>query len=186
MQAMATAPASGRAAVEKAAGQGGLAGADSAAAPPVESADLVKIVGSRTYLYRDGIWSDTAYDPQTMQTVKVSFLSEEYFALARSRAELAAAFALGEKVIAISEGTVYEVVSADVPSDPINVPATLTPEPAENDPNPTPAPQDPSAVPTEPPAPNPSSAAFPCLGGLLPGILLPVGLILVGRRRMHR
>lgn len=186
MQAMATAPASGRAAVEKAAGQGGLAGADSAAAPPVESADLVKIVGSRTYLYREGIWSDTAYDPRAMQTVKVSFLSDEYFALARSRPELAAAFALGEKVIAVSEGIVYEVVPANVPSEPVKIPATLTPEPAEDGLNPAPSSHDPSEGPTRPPASTPASATLPCVGGLLPGILLPLGLIFIARCRVNR
>lgn len=186
MQAMATAPASGRAAVEKAAGQGGLAGADAAAAPPAESADRVKVVGSRTFVYRDGIWSDTAYDPQAMQTVKVSFLSDEYFALAGSRPELAAAFALGEKVIVISEGTVYEVVPADVPSDPIKIPATQTPGPAENSLDPAPSSSDPVEMPTNSSASTPASATFPCAGGLLLGILLPVGLILIGRRRIDR
>ncbi|HZD56517.1 MAG TPA: hypothetical protein VE136_07335, partial [Anaerolineales bacterium] len=168
-----------------AAGQGGLAGADSAAVPSTESADLVKIVGSRTYVYTDGIWSDTAYDPQAMQTVKVSFLSDEYFALSASRPELAAAFALGEKVIAISGGVVYEVVPAGVPSDPIMIPATLTPEPGKDGPDPMPTQNDLESS-TNSPLSAPASATVPCLGGLLPAILLPLGLIFIGRRRMHQ
>jgi len=45
-----------------------------------------------------------------METVQVEFLSDEYFALLASNPDLAEAFALGDQVIAFSDGTFYEVV----------------------------------------------------------------------------
>jgi Ca-activated chloride channel family protein len=175
---------SGQEAVEKAAGQGALQGADSAAAPPAEAAQRVRIVGSHTYVFTGEVWADTAYDPETMQTIKVPFLSEDYFALTSARPDLAAAFALGRRVIALSDGVPYEVVEAGAPSEVEEIPPTYSPEP--------PAPQTPIAqAPNEEPpsaqatplpaASNRPSGGLPCLGGLLPGVL--VGLWLAIRFR---
>jgi hypothetical protein len=76
-----------------------------------EYADQVKIVGSRTFVLKDGVWIDTTFDPSKMETTKVTFLSDEYFQLLADHPDLADAFALGEHVIAISGGVAYEVVS---------------------------------------------------------------------------
>jgi hypothetical protein len=100
-------PASGQAAVEKAAGQSALSAAEAPAAPDQQSAGRVRIVGPRTFILSEGAWVDTAFDPDQMQPLKVAFLSEDYFALAESRPDLAAAFALGRRVIALSDGTAY-------------------------------------------------------------------------------
>lgn len=113
MQAMPTAPAYGQAAVEKAAEQGEMAEAGSASAPSVEAADVVQIVGSRTFVLSQGVWVDTAFDPSTMSTIPVTFLSAEYFDLTATHPDLADAFALGDRVIALSGGTAYEVVTGD-------------------------------------------------------------------------
>ncbi len=106
------APSTGPEAVNKAAGQGAMAGAEAPAAPMAEASDLVRILGSRAFVFSNGVWVDTAFDPQKMQTVKVAFLSDDYFALAARQPDLAAAFALGEKVIALSQGTAYEILPA--------------------------------------------------------------------------
>ncbi len=166
---MATAPAApvaGATAVQKASDQGALAGAESAAAPSAEAADVVKIVGSRTFVLSEGVWVDTAFDPDTMQTTKVAFISDDYFALADSRPELAAAFALGLRVIALSDSVAYEVVDSDTPTAPVQIPPTLTPE----------SPTTPSSD-----TPTPASPAFPCASGFL--ALLPIGVILLRRRK---
>ena len=52
----------------------------------------------------------TTFDPSTMTTTEMTFASEEYFRLLGDRPELAEAFALGERVIALSGGEAYEVV----------------------------------------------------------------------------
>jgi len=173
MQAAPTMAPSGQAAVQKAADQGGMAAAESAAAPGEEAAEVVRIVGARTFVLSDDIWVDTAFDPETMQTVKAAFLSDDYFALTAARPELAAAFALGGRVIALSDGVAYEVVEADIAVEPVEVPPTHTPEAEQPD---TPYPPD-SPIPTgQPPASVP-----PCAAGLL--ALLPLGVVLAKKRR---
>jgi Ca-activated chloride channel family protein len=117
MQAEGTAPPSGAQAVQKAADQGSLAGAEAPAAPQAEAANVVRIIGSRAFVLRDEVWIDTAYDPDKTQTKQVLFLSGEYFDLADEHPELAAAFALGARVLAISGGTAYEVVAAQLHPD---------------------------------------------------------------------
>jgi Ca-activated chloride channel family protein len=89
---------------------------------PSELTNAVKIAGSNTYKFSSGVWVDTRYDPETMFTQKVPFLSEDYFKLVNSSEDLASAFALGERVIAISGGIAYEVVGSDEPGDEITLP----------------------------------------------------------------
>jgi hypothetical protein len=168
MMATATAePVYGAPAVDKAAEQGQMAGADSAIAPSENAADVVKIVGAHTFVKSNGIWMDTAFDPDSMQTIRVSFLSDDYFALSGARPELAAAFALGSRVIAMADGIAYEVVDGNEPSQPIQIPPTLTPESgaSSNPGNGTPS------------TPNSNN---PCASGLL--VFVPFGLVLILRR----
>lgn len=187
LEAAPTAQSYGREAVEKAATQGEMADSDAAAAPMAEAANLVLVIGARTFVFTVGVWVDTAYDPDRMKPTQVAFLSADYFALAKSRPDLAAAFALGQNVIVISEGIAYEVVAEDIQTEPVELPPSLDQEvpsadtlidpvlPEENPEEMTP----PSETSSEPPA---STRTSPCLGGLLPLLLLPVG-ILAARRK---
>jgi Ca-activated chloride channel family protein len=160
MQALATAPAYGQAAVEKALGQDSLAEAPAAAAPPAEAARSVRIAGSHTFVLREAVWVDTAFEPQAMQPQEVAFLSPDYFRLAEARPELAAAFALGQAVIAVSDGVAYQVVPAGDQVPAVEIPPTFTPQPGSPSPSPTPV---------EPPrpAPPPAPGTLPCAAGLL-------------------
>ncbi|RPI34978.1 MAG: VWA domain-containing protein [Chloroflexota bacterium] len=151
----------GQEAVEKAVEQGAMSAADAASAPPAEASEQVRIVGSRTFVRVDGVWVDTGFDPGQMQTTRVAFLSDDYFALAQASPDLAAAFALGERVIALSDGAAYEVVASDASTEPVEIPATNTPVPDDDPDSPAPAPVS---------STKPGQA--PCLGGLLPLILL--------------
>ncbi|MEW6567452.1 MAG: VIT domain-containing protein [Chloroflexota bacterium] len=165
--------ASGQAAVERAAAESAIGGADIAAAPPAEAADLVRVVGQRTFRLIDGVWIDTAFDPETMTTTRVAFLSPDYFALAAARPELAAAFALGTRVIALSDGTAYEVVDEGAPADAITIPPTDSPGTTTEVPTGQP--------PAAPGAASPFGLSCPT-GALAFGlVLLPLGL----RRRRH-
>jgi len=81
-----------------------------------------------------------------MQTTKVSFLSEDYFALAAQSTELAGAFALGDRVIVVWSGKVFESITdgkADeikpLMQDPVTTsPAELPTLPQGSTPNPQP------------------------------------------------
>lgn len=101
--------------MERAAAESEFGAAEVPLAPSADVVDLVRVVGSRTFRLTEGIWVDTAFDPQSMSTMRVPFLSEDYFALVGADATLAAAFALGERVIAISGGQAYEVIRSPFP-----------------------------------------------------------------------
>jgi Ca-activated chloride channel family protein len=182
-EALKAAPAevSGQNAVRQAADEGAMAGAESVLAPLAEAANQVKVVGSHTFVFADRTWTDTAYDPESMQTVKVPFLSEDYFALAQSREELGAAFALGERVIALSGSVAYEVVGAEEPVAPIQLPEVEEQDPIEEKPAaPTEMPSV-SATPTEQPTPPKIEI---CGVGLLPTgmVILVVGWLMFWKR----
>ena len=116
----ASAPASGAAAVNQAQEVQALAGASQAAPLPqatyvtesgesVSAADVLRYAGDRAFILHDGVWTETTYDPDTMQTVDVPFASDEYFTLLSEQPELAAAFALGQQVIVVLDDTAYRV-----------------------------------------------------------------------------
>lgn len=177
MKSAPAAPSYGQKAVEQAAGEGALRDADSVSAPPAEVANRIRIVGSRTFVLSDNVWVDTAFDPDEMQKVKIAFLSDDYFALATADAQLQAAFALGSRVIALSDGIAYEVVEADSSVPKVDIPELENSQPSEE-----------TAVITTPAAPSDEPASspdakiesprtgskIPCMGGLLPLMLFPL------------
>lgn len=100
-------------------------------------ASLVRIAGGRTFRLSDGTWVDTTYEPG-METVRVSFGSDDYFALAAADTSLGLALTVDRALIVVHQGVAYEVVSSDEAGDPLPVfpgeevtiaPAT-TPDPA--------------------------------------------------------
>ncbi len=126
---------------------------------------------------------DTTFDPDTMQTIKVGFLSEDYFALSAASPDIAAAFALGQRVIVLWEHQAYEVVAEGEPTGPIALP---TSQPPDATPTPEP-PVGPDLDPTLAPTPddggdaNSIQPAAPCGAGLL--ALLPLAGAVIFRKR---
>lgn len=119
---------SGEEAVERAAAESAISEAEVPLVLTGDAADVVRTAGARTFRLVDGVWIDTAFDPDTMTTTKVPFLSDDYFALADARSDLADAFALGERVIALAGGVAYEVIGDDEIGDPIVPPPPLSEE----------------------------------------------------------
>ena len=111
----------GEAAVEKADAFSGRAEAEAPAMAPLATeaaagepaaqnlAQAVRFVGSKTFVFRDGRWIDTAYDT-TQAVEQVGFGSEAYFDLLTAAPELGSFFALGEQVVVVYGETTYEVV----------------------------------------------------------------------------
>ena len=178
---------SGAAAVQKAAEQGDMAEAEAPSAPSGQAADVVRIAGTHTFVLQNEQWVDTIFDPERMTPVQVAFLSPDYFLLAENFPDLAAAFALGPAVIAVSQGAAYQVVDSQSSVAPIDFPATPSvdrPTPIAVLPAPTRTPGSPAqpagAQPTSPPAsPNPAPSA--CPGALLPLLFLAL-MWWVGRK----
>jgi Ca-activated chloride channel family protein len=107
----------GQSAVERAAGESMLAEADVPVSPSEEFEGLVKVIGSKAFRNLQGVWIDTSVDPETADTVKVPFLSDDYFDLAGANGQLGDALALGQFVIVNFDGVVYEIVDAEASGD---------------------------------------------------------------------
>ena len=71
----------------------------------------IQTVNDKTFILQGDVWTDTAFQPDTMETQKVVFLSDEYFALIEQLPQLSDYFAIGERVIVVIEGVAYEVVT---------------------------------------------------------------------------
>ncbi len=118
---MAFSQSAGAAAVDAAEAIGGARSAAAPSAMPtavqtksgelIDTREVIRQVRDRAFVLRDGVWIDTAYDPEQMTTQKVAFLSDEYFDLLARQPALADFFALGERVIVVLEGVAYEVVT---------------------------------------------------------------------------
>jgi len=81
-------------------------------AEPMEarSSNPIQNAGGKTFIQLDSVWTDTLFEPDTMQTTEVIFLSDEYFDLLTEFPHLADAFALSDSLIIVIEGTAYQVV----------------------------------------------------------------------------
>jgi Ca-activated chloride channel family protein len=128
---------SGSAAVEKSVEQNRLAGADMAAPLPTqlagenETADgtatgmaAVTTIGSKAFVLKNGIWTDTTFDPNQMTTTRLPFPSAQFTDFLLAHPEAGKYFALGANVIAVINGTAYETVAGDSTEAPPPAPAT--------------------------------------------------------------
>ena len=74
------------------------------------SSTVVRNVGSKTFYLRDGVWTDAEFKPEAGKPeTKLTFGSDEYFAVLQRLPRLADYFALGEHVIVVYDGRVYRV-----------------------------------------------------------------------------
>lgn len=91
---------------------GGFGGGDDGTANRRDAnVNPIQTVNGKTFILQNEVWTDTTFEPDTMQTQKVVFLSDEYFSLLDSHPELGVYFALGDRVIVLLDGVAYEVVT---------------------------------------------------------------------------
>ncbi len=150
----ALAPASGAGAVENAQAIQGYSMADAAAAPVEEAAGRLKVVGEKTFLADDDVWTDTAYQ-EDMSTTKIGFGSDEYFDVLNQRPDWGVYFALGEEVIFVADGQAYEVTAGDFPAP--DVPDAPQLDPAPDRKPDVPDVSQPDPAPNVPDAPQPDA-----------------------------
>ena len=117
----------GAEAVEEAEAKAAIQDAERAAAPTSETAEVVKVVGAKAFVYRDGAWIDTTFDPSRLTAQKIGFGSETYFDLLAARPDVGAYLALGDRVVMVVDGMAYEVTEDG--EDDIIIPPTPTPRP---------------------------------------------------------
>ncbi len=169
--ALPTAPAVGAPAVEMADEQSNMRGAESAGgwAMPHEAAQVVRLVGSKTFVLQNDVWTDTAFDPSQMTTERVGFGSDGYFDLLAARPEWGDYLALGSRVIFVAEGTAYEVLEGE--TGPVQVPPTHTPDPGQPTVDPA-RPDQPTATPAgSGGATTTGSGSGLCTGAMVMGIV---------------
>ncbi len=171
---------SGEGAFNRAAQEGAMQSAEVAPDAAETGQGMIRVAGQRTFLLSDGVWTDTAFDGQRMKPEVVPFLSEAYFKLAESQADVGAALALGEKVIVVVDGKAYQVGEAG---------QTATREPARDEtptpragPSVTPLPQNTPEVPTPTDAPARTSSPV-CAAVILPAAAL-IGMLIYRRARV--
>jgi hypothetical protein len=73
----------------------------------------VQIVGDRAFVLRNGVWTDTTFDPTRLDTVKLPFGSDAFFDFLADHPEIGRYLAVGERVIVVVDGVAYETVPAD-------------------------------------------------------------------------
>jgi Ca-activated chloride channel family protein len=69
----------------------------------------IKVVANKAFVLREGIWTDTVYDPQKMQVTQVAFGSPAYFELLAQHPQWGRYFAVGDRVIVVLDGVAYRV-----------------------------------------------------------------------------
>ncbi len=180
---------SGADAVEEAQAEGELAAAEAPAPLPTipaggvssdgSAVGVVQSIGSKTFVYRDGVWIDTAFDAEAQQPQRVSFASEDYFELLSAAPELGQYLSLGSRIIVVFGVNAYEIVEGEG-DDAITLPASAPDDQPQTDEpqNATPAPVTSGSDNTE----NAPGVAMPCAAALIMPLFLG-GVALVGRRR---
>jgi Ca-activated chloride channel family protein len=126
-EAAAPAEVSGDAAVSKAVEQNSLAGAAQAAPLPLATATAgtdgtggatastaaVTAVGDKAFVLKDGVWTDTTFDPTAMTTTQLPFPSDLFLEFLGDHPDAGKYFALGERVIVVLDGVAYETIPGD-------------------------------------------------------------------------
>ncbi|MGE5139941.1 MAG: VIT domain-containing protein [Rudaea sp.] len=69
----------------------------------------VKQIADKAFILKDGVWTDTTYDPTRLNPIKVGFASETYFNLLSLHPDWAEFIALGDHVIFVVDNVAYEI-----------------------------------------------------------------------------
>jgi|GEM_PF-77577 len=129
---------SGDAAVNKAVEQNELAAAPMAlplaTATPGAGGETglttaVTAVGDKAFVLKDGVWTDTTFDPTTMTTTPLPFPSDLFLEFLGDHPEAGKYFALGERVIVVLDGVAYETVADEEAEAKAEAEPTAFPQP---------------------------------------------------------
>ena len=81
---------------------------DSDVAPTGAQGEDVKIVGSKIFILKNGVWTDAEYESGAPSVV-VQYASDSYFALLANEPELGKYFALGTEVVFLYNDELYRI-----------------------------------------------------------------------------
>jgi Ca-activated chloride channel homolog len=113
---------SGSTAVQEAVTGGQMAAAEAPAAPEriisdrdgraVAVEEVVQVVGDKTFVWRNGRWVDTVYQPESHAVEQIDFAADAYFDLVTALPRLGRYLALGQNVLIVHEGAAYEITGS--------------------------------------------------------------------------
>lgn len=184
------APVSGPSAVQQSIEQSQLRGANVAPAAPTAAPKSggagtttqttsapVQMVGNKTFLLRNNVWTDTQFDPSKMTTKKIEFGSEAYFTLVAHDPAIGKYLALGTRVIFVVNGVAYEITDTGIgATDASVIPASPTPTPIPGEGRQSRA--------STPAAPATSSVTRPSAAGCGSWLLIGIVALVVWRRKL--
>lgn len=107
------------------------AGAGAPAVPGEVVADAtgqVQVVGSKTFVLRNGVWLDTAYDPERTTPQPIGFASEAYFDLLAAVPQMGQYLAIGPRVLVVIGDQAYEIVEEGAGLDTAVLPTAVFPD----------------------------------------------------------
>ena len=107
----------GAAAVDRAVGETGLRRADKA---PSDNREQVRAVDEKSFVQRQGVWTDTTYDASKMTLKQIGFGGDTYFKFLAAHPEWGRYFALGQNVIVVLNEQAYQILEGEFP--PVEVP----------------------------------------------------------------
>ena len=96
----------GRTAVEQSIIQETLRTADRDLSPMGER---IRVVGAKSFVWHNGVWTDTTYDPKKMTPQRIAFGSPSYFEILRQHVDWGPYLALGSRVILVIGDQAYEI-----------------------------------------------------------------------------
>ena len=177
--------ASGAPAVEMAEEEAKMRGADSAAPAGGGGAGMedeatgraVRHVGSKAFVLQDGVWTDTVFNPETMNTERISLGSQAYFDLLAARPAWGEYLALGDRLIFVADvelpHTAYEIVEEGREAVPVLPTRTIERSQATKA---TAQPVQATETPTERNDPSPSPRRGLCPGALAISLVVLLSL----------
>ena len=148
----------------------------------------IQFVGSKTFVNRNGVWMDTAYNADTMTPQQVGFASDTYFDLLTSAPELGQYMAVGEEVLVVFGGNTYQIVAGEGDRD-VTMPETVAEMTTVTDPDPDTSPTNNTTAPRPNPIEiietgNEGSSGAPYIGIFAAALILPLVIgLLIGRRQ---
>jgi len=146
---------------------------------------VIETVGNKAFVYRDGVWIDTAFDADSQTPQRVGFASDAYFDLLSAAPNLGRYMALGPRVLLVYEGVAYEIVEGEGQTDIALPEATTTADTSPGAVEATPIPEEttePISV-EEAPAGGRDSL---CAAALILPLFLSGAIVLSRRNRVRR
>jgi hypothetical protein len=89
--------------------------------------EVVQMVGSKTFVLRDGMWIDTSFDADNQVPEQVGFASDGYFELLSAAPILGRYLALGPSVLVVHNNIAYQIVEGEGATE-ITLPSVSQPE----------------------------------------------------------